>query len=261
MAMKPTISEMIFIPDGVFERGGDECPDEQPVRAVRLASYHIDRYPVTNAEFRIFIDHGGYNNPQLWSSAGWRFATVNSLRAPLYWNDPCWNGDRQPVTGVSWWEAMAFARFVGKGLPTEAQWEYAARGSDRRRYPWGDAPPSSEIANFAPECEPSELRRRSTDVDAHVQNISALGCIDMAGNLAEWCLDTYAPNYLWDKDGDNPLMFTNEFDDHVARGGSGLHDEFYMRCSSRDSYPPSVRDNICGIRCVYPARELDLCII
>jgi gamma-glutamyl hercynylcysteine S-oxide synthase len=154
------------------------------------------------------------------------------------------------VTGVSWWEARAYARFVNKELPTEAHWEYAARGTDERLYPWGDEPPTSDHATFAAGCEPDELRRRATPIYATCRGISPFGVRDMAGNLFEWCLDNASLHYAWDITRRNPLYWTDECDDHVARGGSGLHNEDYLRCAARDYYPPELRDNIFGIRLV-----------
>lgn len=154
-----------------------------------------------------------------------------------------------PVTGVSWWEAKAYAKFVGKELPTEAQWEYAA-GFGNRTYPWGEDLPTQSHANFAPGCEPLELDRRATEVTELDSNLSASGCRDMAGNIGEWCVDNFSLNYDWDTTGLDPIYITREEDSHIVRGGSGLHDEDCLRCASRDYYPPELRDNIVGLRCV-----------
>ncbi|MDW6004672.1 formylglycine-generating enzyme family protein [Vibrio mangrovi] len=242
--------EMVLVSGSPYKRGSDLSPDEQPVTEVLLSDFFIDIHPVTNAEFRVFIEQGGYQCKEYWSDEGYNFIKQYNITEPLYWHEPNWNQDKQPVTGISWYEANAYARFVGKELPTEAQWEYAAKGNDSRLYPWGNSEPSSEIANYAPDCEPEELDRKSTYWDAHPQNRSPFGCIDMAGNLAEWCLDNYHPNYSWDDGNANPLYISNIEEDHIVRGGSGLHDEDYMRCTCRDNYPPTVRDNIVGFRCV-----------
>jgi iron(II)-dependent oxidoreductase len=240
---------MVLVPNGTLERGSFLSPDEQPAAKVQMSAFRIDRVPVTNGEFRAFVEAGGYENPTYWTTAGWERIQELGLSRPNYWEDPVWNADQVPVTGVSWWEALAYARFVGKTLPTEAQWEYACKGADGRTYPWGEEAPNLEYANFAPGCEPVE--RRPTPPEAHPKNVSPFGCVDMVGNFAEWCLDNYWPNYCYEGAADrNPAYWADEEDEHVVRGGCGLHNEDYLRCSSRDCYPPGLRDNLIGIRCV-----------
>jgi formylglycine-generating enzyme required for sulfatase activity len=151
-----------------------------------------------------------------------------------------------PITGVSWWEALAYARWAGATLPTEAQWELAARGRDSRLYPWGDQPPDLGLANFSPDCQPVE--RVPTLANAHPQNRSPFGCEDMAGNFGEWCLDNARVGYLGDPSTTDPLYVTREQDDHIVRGGSGLHDAGALRCTSRDYYSPGLRDNMISFR-------------
>lgn len=240
---------MIRIEPGKFFRGSNHFPNESPVMKVTLDTFMIDIFPVTNRVFESFIASGGYQDRSLWSEEGWRFIKKNEISLPNYWHDPCWNKADMPVTGISWWEAMAYAKFVGKTLPTEAQWEYAA-GFGLRTYPWGEDPPTQKHANFAPGCEPEELKRHATPVNGLPFNTSASGCRDMAGNVAEWCLDNASDSYSWDLKGENPLFITKESDPHIVRGGSGLHDEDALRCASRDHYSPRLRDNIVGLRCV-----------
>ncbi|RYB05217.1 formylglycine-generating enzyme family protein [Lichenibacterium ramalinae] len=241
--------DVIELQSDGFLRGSPLCPNEQPVRLVRLAPFRIDRYPVTNRQFQRVLEAGLYQNASLWSEAGWAFIQRNRIGRPNYWNDDHWNQPSQPVTGISWWEALAYSHFMGKTLPTEAQWEYAA-GFGKRRFPWGDAEPTPEHANYAPGCEPAELNRRSMPVDHYSLNIASSGCRDMAGNLGEWCIDNTSPDYSWDTDGRDPVHLTHENAPHIVRGGSGLHDEDSLRCASRDYYSPTVRDNIVGFRCV-----------
>ena len=247
--MQLQTSEMVRVPSGSFTRGSPASPDEQPVREVEMSSFLIDRTPVTNADFARFVDAGGYHQPRWWTPTGWAYVQERDLTHPTYWLDSVWNGGDLPVTGVSWWEALAFARFSGKSLPTEAQWEYACRGVDGRTYPWGDEEPTLADANFAPDCEPVD--RRPTPPDAHPSNVSPFGCVDMAGNFAEWCLDNYCPGYDWEgAEGPDPLFVIREEDEHVVRGGCGLHSDDYLRSSARDYYFPGMRDNLVGLRCV-----------
>src|SRR3712207_2491738 len=124
---------MVAVPGGEFLRGSDLSPDEQPAARVRMSPFLIDRLPVTNADFAPFVD-GGYSDPAYWTPAGWEYVQPNGRVQPTYWDDPLWSAPEVPVTGVSWWEALAFARFAGKTRPTEAQWEYAGRGADGRLY-------------------------------------------------------------------------------------------------------------------------------
>lgn len=240
---------MVFIDAATFARGSHTYKNEMPVLDVVLSPYWIDIYPITNQRYAKFIAADGYRRKEYWSENGWAFIQTLPTKLPLYWHDPLWNQPTQPVTGVSWWEAMAFSAFEGKSLPTEAQWEYAA-SSGIDLYPWGDAPPSVGLANFAPGCEPADLRRCSTPVDKHPDAVSRLGCYDMAGNLNEWCIDNSSSDYAWDFYRINPVKLESEELPHIVRGGSGLHDEDCLRCSSRDYYAPCIRDNIVGIRCV-----------
>ena len=120
------MNNMKYIAGAVFLRGSTAYKNEMPVSKVRLSSYWIDIYPVTNSRYQRFIDVKGYEKPEYWTEKGWLFVQQLPEKFPLYWNSPRWNQPEQPVTGVSWWEAMAFAQFEGKQLPTEAQWEYAA---------------------------------------------------------------------------------------------------------------------------------------
>jgi formylglycine-generating enzyme required for sulfatase activity len=251
--MQTRFEGMVQVVGGIFERGSSLSPDEQPVLKVEMSSFAIDRAPVTNKEFRAFTEAGGYRNPMYWTASGWAYIQANNIVQPTYWQDRTWNGDEFPVTGMCWWEALAYARFLGKTLPSEAQWEYACRGTDGRTYPWGKDEPTLEYANFAPMCEPVD--RQPTIPGVYPKNVSPVGCVDMAGNFAEWCLDNYWPNYNYAGAAScDPLYFMEEQDEHVVRGGCGLHSEDYLRCSSRDYYPPGVRDNLIGFRCTVKAQ-------
>jgi formylglycine-generating enzyme required for sulfatase activity len=240
--------DMVAVPGGAFLRGSDLSPDEQPPARVRMSAFLIDRRPVTNADFAAFVADG-YRDASLWTPGGWDYIQANGITQPTYFDDPVWSAPDVPVTGVCWWEALAYARFAGKTLPTEAQWEYAARGTDGRLYPWGDDEPTLGHANFAPGCEPVD--RRPTAPDAHPLNVSPFGCLDMAGNFAEWCLDNYTVGYRYEgAERPDPVHLADEYGEHVVRGGCGLHSDDYLRCSSRDTYPPGIRDNLIGFRCV-----------
>jgi formylglycine-generating enzyme required for sulfatase activity len=244
-----------FVPGGRFLRGSTLSPDEQPVHEVELSPFAMDEFPVTNALYAGFIEDGGYHQAPLWTPAGWAWRQAGDITRPNYWDDPVWSAPEMPVTGVSWWEALAFARWAGKTLPTEAQWEYACRGPAGHTYPWGEDEPDLEMANFAPDCDPLELDRRPTPPDRYPRNVSDFGVRDLVGNFSEWCLDNYAVRYQ--EAGEDPVHVAREEDNHVVRGGCGLHDTDYLRGSARDHYHPGLRDNLVGFRCVRPATEGD----
>lgn len=243
------IAPMRRVAAGTLRRGSLASPDEQPEELISLSEFSMDQDPVTNVQFAEFIADGGYCRAALWTPKGWEYLERFDLREPNYWHDPVWNPDPVPVTGVSWWEALAFARWADKTLPTEAQWEYACKGPEGYLYPWGDDAADPSLANYAPEGEP-ELRA-PTEPGHYPRNVSPCGCRDLAGNFAEWCLDTYVVGYK--TTGPDPLHFSDEGDHHVVRGGCGLHDDDYLRCSARDHYPPGLRDNLISFRCVTPS--------
>ena len=144
---------LVRVPAGPFLMG---LPDddllaedhEKPRRAVELPAFWVDVYPVTNARFARFVAAGGYDDAGWWSAEGWAWREASGVRRPACWGRPGWDGREQPAAGVSWYEADAYARWAGRRLPTDAEWEKAARGADGRRYPWGDDWPSAAVANF-----------------------------------------------------------------------------------------------------------------
>src|SRR5512140_2379587 len=134
---------MCPVPAGRFWMGSDPpegAENEHPRRLVETGAYSIGETPVTNAQFGHFVQNG-YRAPEHWSAEGWAWREANGIDRPRFWDDPAWHAylaPDQPVVGVSWYEADAFARFCGLRLPAEAEWERAARGDDGRRFPWGD---------------------------------------------------------------------------------------------------------------------------
>ncbi len=154
-----------------------------PPRNVKIAAgFALSKYPVTNSQFALFIKENGYQDRQWWSDEGWAWRVNNSIELPAYWHDGKWNGPNQPVVGVSYWEAEAFAAWAGGRLPTEDEWEAAARGPDGFEYPWGN------------EWENGNCN----STDSGLQMTSAVGIFppsrtrdtlldDMAGNVWEWC--------------------------------------------------------------------------
>ena len=241
---------MIEIPAGYFEQGNnaiDALDNERPVHQVYLDTYSIDRYPVTCGQYRVFMEAGGYHNPRWWSEDGWKWLQSQTVEQPLYWsNDPQW--DNHPVCGVSWYEAEAYANFVGKRLPTEAEWEKAASWnpiSGRRTYPWGDVMPSDR------RCNHNNAVGQTTPVNAYPDGQSAYGCCDLLGNVWEWTasvFDGYEGFISYPYAGYSQVYFDGQH--RVLKGGSWATRSWALRSSFRNWYHPDVRQILAGFRCV-----------
>ncbi len=215
------LDAMVTIPEGPFLYGDE--PEEKKIKR----EYKIDVYPVTNERYSRFKADDGYNNKEHWSPEGWQWREKNNITQPKYWDDSNWNEPDQPVMGVSWYEAEAFAKWEGKRLPTEEEWERTARGTGGRKYPWGEEFDEEKCNSFE-----SELRR-TTPVTRYPNGISQDGCYDMAGNVWEW---------------------TNSWDDEskkykVLRGGSWYNISDFVRCANRNFYDPYDRSHAFGFRC------------
>jgi ergothioneine biosynthesis protein EgtB len=264
------LNEMVYIPGGPFEMGGRGYPfaydNEQPPHMVELDGFRMDRYPVTNGEYAEFIAAGGYAIRSLWSDAGWEWKEKNAVEAPLYWSRKdgqarwqvreMFNEDEMradhPVAGVSWHEAMAYARFAGKRLPTEAEWEKAASwdatSQTKRRFSWGDDPASPSVANY------NFAHWETTPVSTHSAGASAYGCVDMSGNLWEWTatvFDGYPGFAVYPYPEYSELWFDG--DHRVLKGGSWATRLPLLRCSFRNFWRPGFRIAFAGFRCAADA--------
>ena len=181
--------------------------------AVHIPAFSIAKYPITNAQYRLFIDADGYTNPQWWTEESWKARledvrwdnTSLSIRAtgiawtePPLWQDPRYNGAEQPVASISWYEAMAFCTWLSEAsgekvtLPTRQQWQRAAQGHDGRAYPWGRAWDADRCNNDFD----GQKRKNKTGATTPVRQYegkgdSPFGVVDMAGNVCEWCLTEY----------------------------------------------------------------------
>src|SRR5258708_15636836 len=169
--------------------GADNGP---PRRRVKTGAYQIGETPVTNAQFAQFVQNG-YRERAHWSEEGWAWRERDAVDKPRFWDDEAWRASldpEQPVVGVSWHEADAFARSLGLRLPTEAEWERAARGDDGRRFPWGD--------EWVPEFAAHRGGARHTlPVASIAANRSPYGLYDCAGNIWEWCADVDSTGTPW----------------------------------------------------------------
>ncbi|MBW4555449.1 MAG: ergothioneine biosynthesis protein EgtB [Trichormus sp. ATA11-4-KO1] len=249
-------TEMVLIPAGEFEQGNnsiDALDNERPAHKVYLNSYWIDRYPVTCGQYRAFIEAGGYQNPHWWSEGGWQWRQTKQVIQPLYWCSNR-NWDDHPVCGVSWYEAEAYSRFVGKRLPTEGEWEKAAswdaKANCRRIYPWGNEKPTPE------NCNCDRFIGQTTPVDAYPSGKSAYGLYDTLGNVWEWT-DSWFDGY--DGFQSYPYIgYSQVYFDHqhcVLKGGSWATLSGGIRASFRNWYYPSVRQILAGFRCAFSSAE------
>jgi formylglycine-generating enzyme required for sulfatase activity len=178
---------MVAIPAGPFTMGTDSGPaDEQPAHRVNLPAFNIDRFPVTNQRFAEFLDAVGPFNAR-----GERLFDVDDADARIRRVGARWIAnagyERHPVIEVSWAGARDYCAWRGKRLPTEAEWEKAARGTDSRTYPWGNTPPDSTRAQFGAP------RFQTVPVDRHPAGASPYGVRDMVGNAWEWVSSAYRP--------------------------------------------------------------------
>jgi formylglycine-generating enzyme required for sulfatase activity len=246
---------MVLVPAGNFTMGGRDFPDAQPVHTVYLDAFYIDKYEVTNAQFKQFIDAGGYTTQAYWSAAGWSERTSGGWTEPYNWASDDYHSGAAwpdfPVVGVSWYEAEAYANFAGKRLPTEAEWEKAARGTDQRTYPWGNSIDGSR-ANYWYSGDPYD--NSSTPVGFYdgrlhpsppfqtTNSPSPYGAYDMAGNIWEWVADWYQSNYYSVSPPSNPPgPLSGSY--RVLRGGAWSYLTTSLRSAYRYASNPSYRGN------------------
>lgn len=245
----PFVPDMVKIPAGEFVMGSNLSPQDnaRPAHRVELESYWIDRYPVTCAQYREFIHAGGYQTRRWWSEAGWQWLQSNPVAQPLYWsNSTEW--DLHPVYGVSYYEAQAYARFVGKRLPTEPEWEKAASWNPttehKRSYPWGETAPNTHLCNH------DLLIGHTTPVNAYPAGQSAYGCYDLLGNVWEWTaswFEGYPSFESFPYREYSQAYFDRQH--RVMRGGSWATRPWALHTTWRNWYHPQVRQVLVGFRC------------
>ncbi len=236
---------MVLIPQGEFEMGnalGDAFsggdPDELPVHTVYLDAFYMDIYEVTNAQYSRFLNKYGKNS----DAAGNEFLDIGRnclIQKAKNTYSPIAGYENYPVSGVSWYGADAYADFYGKRLPTEAEWEKAARGGlVGKRYPWGNKIDPSK-ANY----DHDDSRDYSVNIRNYLTPVGSFqpngyGLYDVAGNVYEWCSDWYSSDYYEDSHRRNPTG-PNLWESRVSRGGSCYCRSWNLRVANRNDFPPS----------------------
>ncbi|MDH6566181.1 iron(II)-dependent oxidoreductase [Streptomyces sp. SAI-117] len=253
----------VLVPGGPFTMGTSDEPwaldNERPAHRREVEAFYIDTTPVTNAEYQAFIEDGGYGNERWWAPAGWAHIRAHSLHAPLFWSRDGrqWLRRRfgvtevvppdEPVVHVSWYEADAYARWAGRRLPTEAEWEKAARhdpaGDRSMRYPWGDADPAPEHANLG------QRHLRPAPAGSYPEGESPLGVRQLIGDVWEWTASDFEPYPGFQA---FPYKEYSEVffgpDHKVLRGGSFAVDPVACRGTFRNWDYPIRRQIFSGFR-------------
>ena len=245
----PRVGEMVVIPEGKFFMG-----EGREKHALFLPDYQLGKYPVTNAEYRRFIEANGYQDKDLWTNAGW-IEVGQKQNEPRYWQDARFNKPNQPAIGLSWYECVAYCRWLSEEtgqvyqLPTEAEWEKGARGVDGRVYPWGN------------EFEENRLNARegdqkvcaTTPVGIYPTGVSPFGLFDCAGNVWEWCATRWKKTFPYDASQDEWLADYLEGQNlRVLRSGSWNYRAEATRCGYRFKFQPYGWTERGGFRLVSP---------
>jgi len=244
----PLEVDWVMVPAGEFLMGSRDlrevpfflrwlCGNEKPQHTIDLPDFRIARVPVTNAQYLRFVDATKYQTPPYWKDG--------------HFPD---GKEEHPVVDVSWHDAIAFCDWAGVQLPSEAEWEKAARGTDGRIWPWGNQPPDASRCNFR-----DSGTGDTTPVDCYPSGASPNGVLDMAGNVWEWTLS------LWGTQGDKPdFAYPYRPEDgrenigaptsvrRVLRGGSFLFNHYNTRCAYRDGSFPDYGFTDSGFRLLSP---------
>ena len=249
-------AEMVYVPAGNFIYG-----NEAPTRTVSLDAYWIDKYEVTNDLFQQFVTATGYKTDAEKLGWGWEYSTkwdqINGLtwRTPRGASSTITDKLKHPVTLVSWNDATAYCTWTDKRLPTEAQWEKAARGLDGRSYPWGNTWEGTKL-NFCDtncgypwkDASANDGQAESAPVGSYAAGASPFGALDMMGNAWEWVADWFSPDYAKTAAATSPTGPASGTS-KVIRGGAFSIDSQYTRTTGRVGFPQDWRERSVGFRC------------
>ena len=248
---------MVYVPAGEFTMGstsGD--PSEKPVHTVYLNAYYIDKYEVTNEKYAAYLTEALANgeievDSSLATKDGFKLIDLDDYYSEIFYSDNNFivesGKENYPVINIPWHGAFAYAIHYGKRLPTEAEWEKAARGTGGRTYPWGNDSPDSFLCNF----DSSKIGHTTSVGTYSPVGDSPYGCCDMAGNVYEWCNDFWGEDYYESSPTNNPLGPFPVGGWRVVRGGSWGDGSTRMRCASRYNVNPDGRYTGIGFRCVH----------
>jgi serine/threonine-protein kinase len=257
--------EMVYVPASEFQMGSEDgADDEKPVHTVALDAFWIDKHEVTNEQFGLFVAAEGYRTEAEKVNSDWAYYRQTHPGAPTGIEVPEWQHPSGPDSGlegladhpvvqVTRKDARAYCTWAGAGLPTEAQWEYAARGSEGRVFPWGDAFDGSRLNYCDTNCASGWADKAVDDgygttapVGSYPQGESWVGALDLSGNVWEWVADWYGA-YPAERQEDPTGPSAGE--DRVLRGGSWVSEESYMRGANRYRIVPEIASEDIGFRC------------
>ena len=226
-----SMAEM-YVPEGNFIMGSENGDsDESPVHTVWLGSYWIDQTEVSNWQYGLCVDAGACNLPQ----------QTDSVTRSSYFFNPTYQD--YPVIWVTWDDAHDYCEWVGGYLPTEAEWEKAARGPNGNIYPWGNSDPTADLANY------DNIIGDTTRVDDYLDGASYYGVLNMAGNVYEWVYDYYSATYYSSSPTENPFG-PDTGDMFVLKSASFNTDAYLIRSANRGRYAPDTTGDDDGFRCI-----------
>jgi serine/threonine-protein kinase len=241
-------STMVHIPAGEFTMGSDKYSAEKPPQTIQLSDYYIDKYLVTNAQFKKFVAETGYKTDAEKEGSGlvrlgrrWKKVEGANWGVPDGLSD-VEGRDEFPVSQVSYNDASSYCQWANKSLPTEAQWEKAARGPEGAPFPWGNADPNDTMANF------DNIVGSVTPVTQYEKGQSHYGVFDTAGNVYQWTKDWYGTGERKTTDPTGP----DTGKERVIKGGSFIEGMDSLRSANRDRYEPSYSSFLFGFRCATP---------